>query len=189
VNGAPVILPVLETQRLRLRALEPGDAEALHPTLADPESMTWWSHPPMQSLEATREHLERNAATPGWRNWYFAPRDGGAALGFVAVGEKRNGPLELGYLIVRERRGEGLMREAVSCVLDQLFGTEARRRVFADTDPDNRNSRALLERLGFTLEGRLRGEWETHIGVRDSLIYGLLREEWLVPRTAGREAS
>ncbi|MBA4234181.1 MAG: GNAT family N-acetyltransferase, partial [Ralstonia sp.] len=25
----------------------------------------------------------------------------------------------------------------------------------------------------------LRGEWETHIGVRDSYIWGLLRDEWV----------
>ena len=61
--------------------------------------------------------------------------------------------------------------------LDFAFGA-GQRRVFADTDPDNRGSIALLERLGFRLEGRLRGEWHTHIGVRDSLIYGLLAEEW-----------
>jgi RimJ/RimL family protein N-acetyltransferase len=41
-----------------------------------------------------------------------------------------------------------------------------------------------LTRLGFTLEGRLRAEWQTHIGVRDSLIYGLLAEE-SSSRTAG----
>ena len=29
---------------------------------------------------------------------------------------------------------------------------------------------------------RLRGEWETHIGVRDSLIYGLLRDEWMMDK-------
>ena len=39
-------------------------------------------------------------------------------------------------------------------------------------------SNRLLEGLGFTLEGRLRGEWETHIGVRDSYIWGLLAAEW-----------
>jgi RimJ/RimL family protein N-acetyltransferase len=50
--------------------------------------------------------------------------------------------------------------------------------VFADTDPENAPSIALLERLGFRREGLLRGEWETHIGVRDSLILGLLRDEW-----------
>lgn len=36
----------------------------------------------------------------------------------------------------------------------------------------------LVERLSFRLEGRLRAEWETHIGVRDTLIYGLLKDEW-----------
>ena len=41
---------------------------------------------------------------------------------------------------------------------------------------------ALLERLGFQYEGRLRGERETHIGVRDSLIYGLLRDEWTMEK-------
>jgi ribosomal-protein-alanine N-acetyltransferase len=184
VSVAPVALPLLETARLRLRSLEPADAEALHPTLSDAESMTWWSHPPLESLEATRAHLERNAATRGWRTWVFALREGGPALGFVSVGEKRNGPCEIGYLIAREHRGSGLAREAVSGVLGHLFGTEGRRRVYADTDPDNMASRRLLERLGFTLEGRLRGEWETHIGVRDSLIYGLLREEWQRGRCA-----
>jgi RimJ/RimL family protein N-acetyltransferase len=184
VTAAPALLPVLETARLRLRALQPGDAEALHPTLSDPKSMTWWSHPPLESLADTRAHLERNATAPGWRTWVFAPWEGGAALGFVSVGEKRNGPCELGYLIAPECRGSGLAREAVSGVLDHLFGMEGRRRVFADTDPDNMASRRLLERLGFTLEGRLRAEWETHIGVRDSLIYGLLREEWQRERRA-----
>ena len=48
----------------------------------------------------------------------------------------------------------------------------------AFTDPENAASVALLGRLGFKLEGQLRGEWETHIGVRDSLIFGLLAEEW-----------
>jgi [ribosomal protein S5]-alanine N-acetyltransferase len=36
----------------------------------------------------------------------------------------------------------------------------------------------LRQRLGFQQDGHLRGEWETHIGVRDSLIFGLLRDEW-----------
>ena len=57
------------------------------------------------------------------------------------------------------------------------FG-KAARRVMADTDPDNVASIRLLEKLGFQKEGRLRGEWEIHIGIRDSLIFGLLREEW-----------
>jgi RimJ/RimL family protein N-acetyltransferase len=62
-------------------------------------------------------------------------------------------------------------------VIDRLFA-EGQRRVVADTDPDNRGSIALLEALGFQREGHLRAEWHTHIGIRDTLLFGLLAEEW-----------
>ena len=67
-------------------------------------------------------------------------------------------------------------------VIDYGFVLLKLRRIFADTDPDNLGSIALLERLGFQYEGRLRGEWETHMGVRDSLIFGLLRDEWIMEK-------
>ena len=90
----------------------------------------------------------------------------------------RGGVAEIGYSLVRRHWGTGLAREAVSLMISFLFEVEGYRRIFADTDPDNMGANGLLTRLGFTLEGRLRSEWETHLGVRDSLIWGLLREEW-----------
>ena len=86
--------------------------------------------------------------------------------------------VEIGYSLARPHWRKGYAREAVSRLLDLLFREEGNRRVFADTDPDNVGSNTLLERLGFVCEGRLRGEWETHIGVRDSFIWGMLAEEW-----------
>lgn len=50
-------------------------------------------------------------------------------------------------------------------------------RIFADVDPDNLASIRTFEQLGFRHEGVLRGNWETHIGVRDSVILGLLRSD------------
>ena len=74
-------------------------------------------------------------------------------------------------------------------MLDQLLVAEGQRRVFADTDPDNRFSIGLLQKLGFQLEGHLRAEWETHIGVRDTLLFGLLRDEWLAVQQADQAAA
>ncbi|WNO54753.1 GNAT family N-acetyltransferase [Stakelama saccharophila] len=174
--------PVIETARLRLRRLVADDAEALYPGLSDPETMTWWSRAPLESPESTRDYLATRQKD-GWRAWAITRNDDDHALGWVSVGEKRQGGVsEIGYFLIRAAWGSGRAREAVAGVLDQLFRVEEKRRVFADTDPDNAASRGLLERLGFTPEGNLRGEWETHIGVRDSVIYGLLREEWLGER-------
>jgi [ribosomal protein S5]-alanine N-acetyltransferase len=168
--------PVLESARLRLRPGISADAEALHPAFADHELMRWWSNAPHVSIEQTRADLAQHA--PEWRRWIVTLKGDDRAIGFVAAGEKRQGNVsEIGYLVRREYWGTGIAAEAVTRVIDQLFA-EGQRRVFADTDPDNAASRRLLERLGFRLEGVLRAEWETHIGVRDTTLYGLLREDW-----------
>ncbi|WP_294080538.1 GNAT family protein [Sphingomonas sp.] len=166
----------LETPRLILRPRRVEDADALHASYADPDLMTYWSGPPHTDIEQTRADFVRHASD--WRAWAITLRGDDSAIGVVAAGEKRQGNVsELGYLLARTHWRTGIAREAVSAVIDRIFA-EGQRRVFADTDSDNSSSRALLERLGFTLEGHLRGEWETHLGVRDSVIYGLLREEW-----------
>lgn len=168
--------PVLETPRLILRPRRVEDADALHAAFADAELMTYWSGPPHETVEQTRADFAREA--PEWRRWAITRKGDDTAVGLVAAGEKRQGNVtELGYMLAREHWGGGIAREAVSAVIDQVFA-EGQRRVFADTDPDNLGSRALLERLGFKFEARLRAEWETHLGVRDTTIYGLLRDEW-----------
>jgi len=171
--------PVLATERLRLRPLRVDDAEAMFPTLADADAMRWWSRAPLGSVEEARAYFAaRVDQDPAWRCWAITLAGDDTAIGWVAAGEKRQGGVtELGYILAREHWGRGIAREAVTAVIDRLFA-EGQRRVFADTDPENAPSIALLERLGFRREGLLRGEWETHIGVRDSLILGLLRDEW-----------
>lgn len=175
-------VPILTTERLRLRALGVEDAEALFPTLSDAELMTWWSSAPHQTVAETRAYFAPRVEQDGWRCWAITLAGDDTAIGWVAAGEKRQGGVtEIGYLLARAHWGRGIAAEAVSAVIDRLFA-EGQRRVFADTDPDNAPSLALLDRLGFRREGYLRGEWETHIGVRDSVILGLLKDEWRSPR-------
>ncbi|HTG38116.1 MAG TPA: GNAT family protein [Sphingomonas sp.] len=167
--------PVLRTARLVLRPRVVEDADALFPAFADVDAMRYWSGPPHIDLAETRRVLAQR--DPAWRCWAITRAGGDAAIGFVAVGEKRQGNVsELAYLLARAHWGTGIAGEAVSAVIDRLF-EEGQRRVFADVDPDHVASRRLLEKLGFTLEGILRAEWETHIGVRDTALYGLLASD------------
>ena len=171
--------PVMESERLRLRPLSADDAEALHAVYADEETMRWWSHPPHGSLDETRARLAKNMTDPDWRAWAITVMGDDGAIGTLAAHEKRQGKVvEIGYSLARTHWRKGYAREAVSRLLDLLFHEEKMRRVFADTDPENLASNHLLASLGFVQEGRLRGEWETHLGVRDSFIWGLLAEEW-----------
>ncbi|MHA4837080.1 GNAT family N-acetyltransferase [Sphingopyxis sp. MSC1_008] len=170
--------PTLTTARLVLRQLREDDAAALFPVLSDPEVMIWWSSGPHASPAETAAYVKGNAAEgQGYLCWAITAGDD-AALGWVILIDGKPDVKEIGYILRRDQWGTGIAREAVTRVIDHGFGEMGLRRIFADTDPENPGSIGLLERLGFQREGRLRGEWETHIGVRDSLIYGLLRDDW-----------
>lgn len=169
-----------ESERLAMRPQVLDDAEALFEAYGDAELMTYWSSAPHKDVAETRAYLATRDPMKPWRGWSITLKGNDRPIGTLAAGERRNGVIEIGYMLVRRLWGQGLAREAVTRLLDVLFLEENRRRVMADTDPDNAASNALLKSLGFTVEGRLRAEWETHIGVRDSLIWGLLRDEWRV---------
>jgi RimJ/RimL family protein N-acetyltransferase len=180
-----VNLPVMQTERLTMRALRVEDAEALHPMYSDAEANTYGSHPATVTLDDTVARLEHAVADADWRAWAITLKGDDVAIGTVACYEKRQGKVtEIGYILKRAHWGNGYVTEAVAAMIDLLFA-EGQRRIFADTDPDNAPSIAVIKRLGFTLEATLRAEWETHIGVRDSLIWGLLEDEWKAgrPRT------
>ncbi|MAF60400.1 MULTISPECIES: GNAT family N-acetyltransferase [Pseudomonadota] len=183
-------LPVLRSDRLTLRQVRVSDAEALFEILSDDELMTWWAFGPHRSVEETRAMLEPVAAEDAsWRSWAITRTGEDIALGWVNAHQRRENVSEIGYILARSAWGQGIAREAVGRVLDQLLVAEGQRRVFADTDPDNRFSIGLLQKLGFQLEGHLRAEWETHIGVRDTLLFGLLRDEWLAVQQADQAAA
>nr|WP_299425013.1 GNAT family protein [Sphingomonas bacterium] len=172
----------METERLVLRALRVKDAEALHPMYSDVDANYYGSHPATVTLDETRVSLEKKVGDTAWRGWAITLKGDDTAIGNVACYEKRQGKVtEIGYMLRRDHWGHGYVTEAVAAMIDLLFA-EGQRRIFADTDPDNKPSIAVVERLGFTLEATLRAEWETHIGVRDSLIFGLLEDEWRASR-------
>lgn len=49
--------PVLQTERLHLRAMVPQDAEAVFALLGDPEVMVWHGRPPFATLEEAQKHI------------------------------------------------------------------------------------------------------------------------------------
>jgi [ribosomal protein S5]-alanine N-acetyltransferase len=174
---AEALPDTFESQRLRMRLQEVGDAEALNEAYSDRDLMTWWSSAPHASVEQTRAYLTRSPDQVPFRGWVMIEAASGSIIGTLAAYDKRPKVTEIGYLLIRRFWGHGYAREGVTRLVELILAAGARK-VIADTDPDNVASNALLERLGFTCEARLRAEWETHIGVRDSLMWGLLRDEW-----------
>ena len=74
----------------------------------------------------------------------------------------------LGYSGFAAHAGRGYMTEAVGLVLREAFLTLRLHRVEANIQPDNAASIALVQRLGFELEGmsprylKIGGRWRDH---------------------------
>jgi RimJ/RimL family protein N-acetyltransferase len=63
-------------------------------------------------------------------------------------------------------------------VLAYAFDTLKLHRIEADTDPENTPSLALLDRFGFTREGVFRDRWYVHGKWHDSVMLGLLLQDY-----------
>jgi [ribosomal protein S5]-alanine N-acetyltransferase len=91
------------------------------------------------------------------------------------------GVYEIGVILYQPRdRGNGYGAEAVELMTTWLFETGKAERVQASTDVGNTAMRAVLERLGFQLEGVMRGYGAMNDGTRiDGALYAVIKPEWV----------
>ena len=85
---------------------------------------------------------------------------------------------EIGYWIVGEFEGRGIVTRAVRALLDVGFHEVGLHRIEIHAGVENTRSRAIPERLGFTLEGVERGSGRGSFGFHDSVVYSMLEDEW-----------
>ena len=167
--------PLLEAPGVVLRPLELADAEALFAAHGDAETHHFWSSPAHRDVAETRQYIADTLALPGAHVWAIT-ENGGEALGRIGLFTPRAGVGEIGVIMRREATGRGLASKALELVEAYAFGPLSLHRLVADIDPDNSASISLFLRARFQREGLLRGNWRTHLGVRDSVIMGKLRE-------------
>ena len=105
----------------------------------------------------------------------------GTVIGDIALQDidNKNRSCSIGYGLTKlEYYGKGYMTESVKLMLDYGFNNMGMERIFAATLEQNIGSQRVLEKCGFTLEGRER-KAEYFGGKRyDRLIYGLLSDEF-----------
>ena len=85
---------------------------------------------------------------------------------------------EIGYWLGAEFEGRGVMTKVCRHLCSYLFTELNLNRIEIRCAETNVKSRKIPERLGFTLEGKLRQMGYTREGLVDYLVYGLLKNEW-----------
>jgi ribosomal-protein-alanine N-acetyltransferase len=180
---APPAHPVTITgRRVVLRDFVPGDLEATMAIVGDPEvtrSLSFDTRTEAEQARRLADDIERARSVPR-PDYYLAVVVAGteALIGFVRIGLGTHRSGELGYAIRKDHWHRGYATEAAGVMVDFAFTRLGLHRIFAATGPDNAASRAVLERLGFRYEGRMRDHVFTNGAWRDSLIYAVLDHEW-----------
>ena len=105
----------------------------------------------------------------------------GAVVGSLTAERQKNihrYTAELGYYIGEPYWGRGITTAAVRAACAWLFANTDLVRLYAEPFARNRASCRVLEKAGFTLEGRLRQNAVKNGKSEDMMLYSLLREEW-----------
>jgi ribosomal-protein-alanine N-acetyltransferase len=175
--------PVLSTERLVLRRLEPSDAADVFVFRGDAE-VQMYNDEPLEDEAAALDFIGHlNADYDAQHNilWAMTLRGENRVLGLCGFGywDRMHQRAAIGYDMARSHWGQGLAIEAVRAALNFGFDRMQLNRVEAETVIDNTRSVRLLERLGFTREGSRREfTLEADGKFHDDVIYGLLRREW-----------
>jgi len=85
---------------------------------------------------------------------------------------------QLGIALFPASRGRGIGTRAQRMLVNHLFRTTPVHRVEALTDTGNIAEQRALEKVGFRREGTLRGIHFRDGRWRDTVVYGLLREDF-----------
>jgi ribosomal-protein-alanine N-acetyltransferase len=180
----PTLAPtVLETERLTLRWLTPGDAEAQFAIFSDPRVMRYWSSPAwtdMAQSHAAIEHTLQAYRDGSALRFAVVLKETGAMIGYVNLYafHDTNRRCDIGYALASIHWGRGYLPEALRALIAHGFDALGLNRIEADIDPRNEASAKVLEKLGFEREGYMKERWIVNGEVCDTAFYGLLKSNW-----------
>lgn len=170
--------PILTTSRLLLRQFNDGDLENVFKGLSHPDIIRYYGVS-YQTLEATKEQMQFFAdlekdETGRW--WAVCSADNHTFYGACGLNSlsKWHQKAEIGFWLLPDFWGQGIISEALPLVCDYGFKHMALHRIEAIVESENSSSKKVMDRHGFQYEGTMR-ECEVKNGTFISLdIYAKL---------------
>ena len=175
----------LQTDRCVLRPWRKEDAKGL---AAGINNRSIWLHlrdwvPHPYTVEDAKAYLQR-VTTPQPEHAVCIEVDGcvGGGMSIRIGSDVHRRTAELGYWLAEPLWGHGLMTTAVRAFVPACLDAFELDRIFATTYSNNPASARVLEKAGFTFEGRLRKNVIKDGEVLDSLMFAWVRDDSFATR-------
>ncbi|WP_262152266.1 GNAT family N-acetyltransferase [Chryseobacterium foetidum] len=151
----------IETERLILREIIPGDVEAFFAMDSNPEVVKYVGIKPLTDISQSAAMIEsiRNQYTEnGIGRWAVILKENGKLIGWSGLKlikeiNNHQNIHDLGYRFTPEYWGKGYASETSVAVLNYAFNEMKLDTIFAYADVENDASNHVLRKLGFEEKG------------------------------------
>lgn len=177
----PLEIPILETQRLILRAPGPGDFEAWAAFCADEEAARYiGGRQDRAGAWRVMSVMAGGWLIRGFSMFSVIEKETGRWVGRVGPWQPEGWPgTEVGWGIARECWGRGYATEAAEAAIDWAFATQGWTEVIHTIEPANVNSQNVARRLGSRILRQAVLPPPLNLAVD---CWGQSREAWLARR-------
>lgn len=174
-------LPTLETERLVLRKVKPGDKRDIFDYASDEEITrytVWYSHRSLLDtqlfLDSVLAQYRRHDVAP----WGVVDKATGKLIGTAGYisWDTVNAKAEVGYVLSRLYWNRGYMTEAVGRIVSFGFEHMDLVRIEARCHPANIGSARVMEKCGMQFEGVLRKHIVAKGVHEDVKMYAVIRD-------------
>ena len=151
--------PTIGTERFKLKQFTSSDLENVFKGLSHPDVIKYYGIS-FDNLEATKEQitwfsdLEKNETGIWWAIW---SKDGSKFYGAGGLNdlEKTNKKAEIGFWLLPEFWGNGIMKEVMPRICAYGFEKLGLHRIEGFVDSENKNCKNGLSKLDFNFEGTM----------------------------------
>lgn len=174
---------VLETERLLLRQFTAADADScLRNWAADPQVYRYMSQDAQtaEAVDAWLSGADEAYASPETYYWAVVEKASGEVIGEIFVDDfgRRNSWCELDWKIGKAFWGKGYTTEAAREIVRYLIDEIGFHRVQAKCCVENPASERVMQKVGMTKDGILRGYFHCKDGrFSDVVMYAILAED------------
>lgn len=175
----------LETERLILRRIKSSDAKPMFDNWASDDEVTkYLTWPTHSSVDVSKDVISewiQNYSDNKFYQWGIALKDNvDEPIGSISVVHMDDDidMVHIGYCIGRKWWHQGVTSEAFKEVIRFLIEEVGAKRIESRHDSNNPNSGKVMIKCGLQYEGTLRNADINNQGICNSVMYGLLAEDY-----------
>ncbi len=177
------MVPVLTTERLKLRPISQQDTESIYEYAKDKETtkyMRWKTHESKKETEQFIAFVLEQYRGNEYLDWGIELKEESRFIGTCGlIGVSENHSAEIGFIIHKKYWGKGIAIEASEKIMQYGFEKIGLKQIYARIFKENKNSQNVVRKMGFLPADPSAFETSAEDSCQGANVYVFTREQWM----------